>query len=157
MGGKDVRMRCLESRAETEHHPHQKGESFKNAAGKREEVLQDERQPHARMPGGSAGTQRAGGGRQGPLGLAGGTSEQQRYRTRRTSFQALRQAGKEVRLQREVKGSQSQTHWIWGPSRHPTGRSTVYITHVKVTPHRRLQRGGKGAKSLPHEGGRGPR
>ena len=105
MGGKDVRMRCLESRAETEHHPHQKGESFKNAAGKREEVLQDERQPHTRMPGGSAGTQRAGGGRQGPPGLAGGTSEQQRYRTRRTSFQALRQAGKEVRLQREVKGS----------------------------------------------------
>ena len=89
MGGKDVRMRCLESRAETEHHPHQKRESFKNEGGKREDALQDERQPHARMPGGSAGTQRAGGGQQGPPELAGGTSEQQRYRTRRDKLSSL--------------------------------------------------------------------
>ena len=63
-------MSCLESRAETEHHPHQKGESFTSAGGEREEALQDERQPCARTPGGSARTQRARGGRRGDIGAA---------------------------------------------------------------------------------------
>lgn len=95
MGGKDVRMRCLESRAETEHHPHQKGESFKNAGGKREEAQQDERQPHAHTPGGSAGTQREGGGWQGPPELVGASSSAAGRGG--TSLPALRQAGKEAK------------------------------------------------------------
>lgn len=92
---------------------------------------------------------------EGKRGTVGGHWSSSATRHDGTSFQALRQAGKEVRLQREVKGSKSQTRWIWGPSCHPMCRSTVDTTHKKVRPHRRRQRGRKGAKSLPRKGGGG--